>query len=438
MQNKLHIVSLGCTKNLVDTEVMLGRLQNFSLTDDAEDADVIIVNTCGFIEAAKEESINTVLTLHNQRKKDSLLVMAGCLSERYKEELKEAIPEVDIFTGVGDYDKIDKLLQEKKSHFSKDVFLIDGQERVVTGSSYHAYIKLSEGCNQQCSFCAIPSFKGKLHSRDLDSVAKEVEALVQKGYYDFSFISQDSSSYLRDQDIKDGLSLLIKRIELIDGVKSARILYLYPSTTTKALIDNIAQSPIFHNYFDIPIQHINDDMLRIMKRGFNKQKTIELLEYIKSKKDAFIRTSFIVGHPRETKEAFEEMKQFAKSFGFDRINIFAYSDEEGTAAYEIAEKIDEVIIKRRVDAMAEVAKEAFAASLQKEVGKECEIVIDGPSSEHEFFLSAKKLSWAPEIDGEIFVNDKEINEELEFGVIYKARITERVGDKLTATVLKRC
>ena len=210
MSNKLHIVSLGCTKNLVDTEVMMGRLQNFELTDKQEEADVIIVNTCGFIDAAKEESINTVLNLHTGRKEDSVLVMAGCLSERYKEELAKEMPEVDIFTGVGDYDKIDELLQEKKSRFSDEVFLIDGAERVVTGSTYHAYIKLSEGCNQACSFCAIPSFKGKLQSRSLDSIAKEVESLAAKGYWDFSFVSQDSSSFMRDQNVKDGLSLLIE------------------------------------------------------------------------------------------------------------------------------------------------------------------------------------------------------------------------------------
>ncbi len=435
--NKLHIVSLGCTKNLVDTEVMMGKLQNFSLTDNNEEADVIIVNTCGFIEAAKEESINTVLTLHNQRKKDSLLVMAGCLSERYKEELAAAMPEVDIFTGVGDYDRIDELLKEKKNSFSDEVFLIDGQERVVTGSSYHAYIKLSEGCNQTCSFCAIPSFKGKLRSRDLDSVAKEVESLVAKGYYDFSFVSQDSSSYLRDQGVRDGLSLLIQRIELIEGVKSARILYLYPSTTTKTLIDNIAKSSIFHNYFDMPIQHINDDMLKMMKRGFGKEKTIELLEHMKSKPGAFIRTSFIVGHPRETKEMFEEMCAFAQNFGFDRINVFAYSDEEGTDAYEVEEKIDPLIIEKRAEILGEIAKEAMELSLEKEIGTTCKIVIDSPSQEHESLLSAKKLMWAPEIDGEILVNDKEIEEELEFGLIYEAKITEKVGDFLTASVIAK-
>lgn len=435
MSNKLHVVSLGCNKNLVDTEVMMGRLKSFSLTDQAGQADVIIVNTCGFIDAAKEESVNTILNLHDQRKDGSILVVAGCLSERYREELAEEMPEVDIFTGVGDYERIDQLLADKESRFSDEVYLIDGAERVVTGSNYHAYIKLSEGCNQVCSFCAIPSFKGKLNSRSLDSIAKEVESLVKKGYYDFSFISQDSSSYLRDQNIKDGLSLLIDRIELIDGVKSARILYLYPSTTTIGLLKNIGKSKIFHNYFDMPIQHINDDMLRIMKRGFGKEKTVELLNFMKSLPNAFIRTSFIVGHPGETDEMFEEMKEFARDFGFDRINIFEYSDEETTSAYDMQEKIDEEIIHDRAEILAEVQAEVLEKSLESEIDKEINIVIDGESDEHEFLLSAKELLWAPEIDGEIYVNDRVDDEaEIEYGKIYKAKITSVVGDILTAKV----
>ncbi len=435
MSKKLHIVSLGCTKNLIDTEVMMGKLQNFELTDNIQDADVIIVNTCGFIDAAKEESLNTVLSLHNARKEESLLVMAGCLTERYQEELMREIPEVDIFTGVGDYDKIDELLVEKKSRFSDEVFLIDGAERVVTGSTYHAYIKLSEGCNQSCSFCAIPSFKGKLNSRDLDSVAKEVEGLVKKGYYDFSFISQDSSSYLRDQNIKDGLSLLIQRIELIEGVKSARVLYLYPSTTSMALLKNIAKSEIFHNYFDMPIQHINDDMLRMMQRGFGKKKTMELLDFMRNLPNSFVRTSFIVGHPNETPEMFEEMCEFASSFGFDRINVFSYSDEETTSAFDYEMKIDDETKSKRVEILGDIAVEATKKSLQSELGKECELIIDGESDEHEFLLSARKLIWAPEIDGEIYVNDRTDElQELEFAKIYKAKITDIAGDVLTATV----
>jgi len=434
MANKLHIVSLGCTKNLVDTEVMMGKLQNFELTDDNTDADVIIVNTCGFIDAAKEESVNTVLSLHETRKKDSVLVMAGCLSERYKDDLATQIPEVDIFTGVGDYENIDELLVEKKSRFSDEVYLIDGAERVVTGSTYHAYIKLSEGCNQACSFCAIPSFKGKLNSRNLDSIAKEVEGLVAKGYYDFSFVSQDSSSYLRDQNVKDGLSLLMQRIELIDGVKSARILYLYPSTTTISLLKNIAKSKIFHNYFDMPIQHINDDMLRMMKRGFGKSQTLELLDFMRSLPNSFVRTSFIVGHPNETQEMFDEMCEFAESFGFDRVNVFSYSDEETTPAFDMSQKISADVIAERAEILGAITNEAMQKSLQAEIGQDIELFIDGESDEHEYLLSARKTLWAPEIDGEIYVNDRTKDEDLEFGKMYKAKVTELVGNILTATV----
>ncbi len=435
---KLHIVSLGCTKNLVDTEVMLGKLRDFEMTDASDEADVIIVNTCGFIDAAKEESINTVLNLHEQRRSDSLLVMAGCLSERYKEDLQKEMKEVDIFTGVGDYDQIDALLSAKQSRFSEKTYLIGNEERVITGSTYHAYIKFSEGCNQTCSFCAIPSFKGKLKSRDLDMVAQEVESLVRQGYYDFSFISQDSSSYLRDKNVKDGLIHLIKRIELIEGVRSARLLYLYPTTASQKLLGEIAKSPVFHNYFDMPIQHISDRLLKMMKRGFGKEKTIEQLEYMKTLPNAFLRTSFIVGHPGETEEDFEEMCEFARTFGFDRISTFAYSDEEGTDAYEMENKLEQDVIDERAEIMGEIAKEVMHKSLQARVGKEVELVIDGESDEHEYLLSARELGWTPEIDGEIYVNDNELGDDvtLEFGKVYTARITEKVGDKLLATVIR--
>ncbi|WP_345986089.1 30S ribosomal protein S12 methylthiotransferase RimO [Sulfurimonas sp. HSL-1656] len=431
---KLHIVSLGCTKNLVDTEVMMGRLQSYELTQESEDADVIIVNTCGFIDAAKEESLNTVLSLDASRKEDSVLVMAGCLSERYKEELSKELSEVDIFTGVGDYDKIDELLAAKQSRFSDEVYLIDGAERVVTGSTYHAYVKLSEGCNQSCSFCAIPSFKGKLHSRTLESIAAEVEGLVKKGYYDFSFISQDSSSFLRDQGFKDGLIQLIKRVELIEGVRSARILYLYPTTTSMKLLETIAKSKTFHNYFDMPIQHIDDGMLKIMKRGAGREQTEKLLDYMRKLPERFVRTSFIVGHPGETEESFRAMCDYARTFGFDRINVFAYSDEEGTSAFERTDKVDAETIAERAEILGAIAEEAKLASLQKMVGSEITLVIDGESDEHEYLLSARDLRWAPEIDGEIYVNDNALDEELSFGVPYRAKIMELVGETLTATV----
>ncbi|SFV90958.1 Ribosomal protein S12p Asp88 (E. coli) methylthiotransferase [hydrothermal vent metagenome] len=431
---KLHLVSLGCTKNLVDSEVMLGRLQTYEITDDNTEADVIIVNTCGFIDAAKEESINTVLNLHEARKEDSVLVMAGCLSERYKEELMAELPEIDIFTGVGDYEKIDQLISKKQSTFSPEVYLAtENSGRVITGSNYHAYIKIAEGCNQQCSFCAIPQFKGKLHSRSLESIVKEVHMLAAKGFYDFSFISQDSSSYGRDMGFKDGLRDLIKAVEAIDGVKSARILYLYPSTTTFELIDDIANSHIFQTYYDMPIQHIDDRVLKTMKRGFGEEKTIALLEHMKSKKDAFIRTSVIAGHPGESEESFAKLCDFMENFGFDRFNVFAYSNEESTTAYTM-EQLPQEMIENRTQLLGEIAQKTTKASLEKMVGKIVTLVIDGESDEHEFLLSARPLQWAVDIDGEILINDTN-DLPVEYGKLYQAKITELAGMQLLATLI---
>ena len=434
MKRTLHLVSLGCTKNLVDSEVMLGKLAEYTLTDDPSNADVIIVNTCGFIEAAKEESIATVLDLHQQRKEDSLLVMSGCLSERYKEELSEQMPEIDIFTGVGDYERIDELIRQKQSSFSPEVYLAtERSPRLITGSNYHAYIKIAEGCNQNCSFCAIPSFKGRLHSRTLDSIVAEVSALTEKGFYDFSFISQDSSSYGRDLGLRDGLIDLIRHVEMIPGVRSARILYLYPSTTSFELIDAIAESSLFQTYYDMPIQHIDDRVLKTMKRGFGEAKTLELLEAMRTKEGSFVRTSVIAGHPGESETSFRKLCGFLEEFGFDRINVFAYSNEEETAAYDM-EQLPEEVIAERTAILGEIARRSRDASLEKMVGRECRLAIDGPSSEHEYLLSARPLLWAPEIDGEVLVNDTN-DLDIRIGGLYQARITERAGEYLLATLL---
>lgn len=439
----LHLVSLGCTKNLVDSEVMLGKLKDYTLTNDSSNADVIIVNTCGFIDSAKEESINTILNLHDERKEESVLVMAGCLSERYKEELQKELPEIDVFTGVGDYHRIDELVNAKRSNFTNDVFLAsETNDRVITGSNYHAYVKLSEGCNQVCSFCAIPSFKGKLHSRTLISLEKEVKSLVSKGFTDFSFVSQDSSSFLRDLGEKDGLEQLISTVEKIEGVKTARILYLYPSTTTLSLIDKIADSKVFVNYFDMPLQHITPSMLKIMKRGKGVEKLIELMDHMKSKPNSFIRTTFIAGHPGETQEDFEALAKYIEEYKFDRANVFSYSDEEGTTASKSDAKIEQEIIDERADILGEIIAQTTQESLEKEVSQTFEVYVDGESDEHEYLLSARKTIWAPDIDGEIYINDNELTDEkgeakqLEFGKIYTVKITELVGDKLLATVIK--
>jgi ribosomal protein S12 methylthiotransferase len=434
----LFLVSLGCTKNLIDSEVMLGILSDYTICDDPSDADLIIVNTCGFIQSAKEESLNTIFELDDIRKESSVLVMAGCLSERYKEELQDGLKnEVDIFTGVGDYDIIDKLVEEKRDQFSQKVFLATEENiRVITGSNYHAYIKLSEGCNQQCSFCAIPSFKGKLNSRTIQSIKDEVQSLVSQGFYDFSFVSQDSSSYLRDHNIDDGLGQLIDCIDQIKGVKSARILYLYPSTTNDKLIEKISNSNLFHTYYDIPLQHITSDMLKIMKRGKGSNKIKELMNHMKQQSNSFVRSTFIVGHPGENDKDFESLCEFVREYQFDRVNVFSYSDEDGTKAYDLPNKVPQDIIDNRAKILGDIVSDITIKKLQEDIDKEFEVVVDGVSSEHEYLLSARKLSWAPDIDGEIYINDNELDTQIQFGKIYTARATELVDNILLATIIK--
>ena len=432
---KLHLISLGCNKNLVDSEIMLGRLQNYDITDDISDADVIIVNTCGFIKSAKEESIQTILEMHEARKNGSLLVVTGCLMQRYKDELMKELPEVDLFTGVADYDKIDEIILKKQNLFSPQTYLQANEERVITGSNYHAYIKISEGCNQKCSFCAIPTFKGKLKSRSLENIVNEVKNLVKKGYYDFSFLSQDSSSYMRDQGVIDGLINLIDEIEKINGVRSARILYLYPSTTSKELISRIISSPIFHNYFDMPIQHISENMLKIMKRGSGAKKIKELLNLMRNAKNSFLRTGVIVGHPGESEEDFEELCEFLEEFKFDRISAFAYSKEEDTASFEM-EQIPAKIISKRLSKIEKITKKAINESLQKELGKQIYASLEGISSEGEMFYAAKKDIWDKDIDGEVLINESDVKE-LEIGSLYLCEVSDAVDQKLVATIIKK-
>lgn len=405
MQKTLHLISLGCTKNLVDSEVMLGRLANYKIIEQASEADVIIINTCGFIEAAKQESLGKIFNAHSVRKKDSVLVVSGCLSERYYDELREQIPEIDIITGVGDYDKIDEMIESKRSLRSNKVFLAnETHSRVVANSRFHAYIKLSEGCNQQCSFCAIPHFKGKLHSRTLDSVIKELEILYNQGFRDFSLIAQDSSSFLRDLGVKNGLSRLIKRIDSLKLPITVRILYLYPSTADENLIESIANSSSFLPYFDMPLQHITNPMLKVMNRGANKAQHLKLLELMDSIKGRFLRTGFIIGHPQESERDFSELCEFVQGFNFDRINAFEFSPQEGTKSFTMP-ALNSKVVKHRVKVFENLIKQKHKHTLKNLLGGQFEVIIEGRSEFSEHFYTARARLWAKDIDGSILINE---------------------------------
>ncbi|MEO1924113.1 MAG: 30S ribosomal protein S12 methylthiotransferase RimO [Nautiliaceae bacterium] len=430
---KLYLASLGCVKNLIDSEVMLGKLKNeYTITNNPNEADLIIVNTCGFINPAKEESIDTILELANEKKENAKIVVTGCLSERYKNILPEEIPEVDIWTGVGDFGNIDKVIKSgKKKYFTPRVYLIHNDERIITGSPYHAYVKLSEGCNQKCAFCAIPNFKGRLQSRPVEEIIEEIKRLKDKGFKDFSLASQDSSSYLRDYGIRNGLERLIDEIDKIDEI-TVRILYLYPATTTKRLIKKIFQSKNVQNYFDIPIQHITPRMLKIMRRGGSVEKLKKLLNEMK-KDFSFVRTSVIVGHPGETHEDFEELRKFLEEYKFDRVNVFAYSDEEDTAAFKRKDKLPDAVIEARVKEMEKTVQKTTEESLKKYLDKTCECYMDGLTDDGLFYSMRPKL-WTPEVDGDILINESDI-ENLEVGNLYKVKITELAKDQLIGKII---
>ena len=546
---KLHLISLGCTKNLVDSEVMLGALSHYERVNDVQDADIIIINTCGFIASAKKESIDKILEVALIKKDGAILIVSGCLSERYADELQSEIPEIDIITGVGDYDKIESMIQRvvdsscgnssldkhsadllnfgrsqtsslvSRPKFSKSneshtenpsvvlktesksdsslresatlskvadswqsaefvskakqpfknspsiaesfafdspslaegvrgwvnstkspqiikspqTFLIENQKRIITGSAIHAYIKISEGCNQQCSFCAIPHFKGRLHSRNLDSILREIESLLAKGYFDFSFIAQDSSSYMRDLGKKDGLIDLIKRIES-SGAKSARILYLYPSTTDENLIRTIAESSVFQNYFDMPLQHISDKMLKTMKRGADKARHIALLEQMRNCENSFIRTSFLLGHPRESEADFDELCEFVSEFSFERANIFGFSREEGTAAFDMGDIVSAKTTKARTKKLNNILAKHQKNSLKSLVGRKIRAIVEGRSAQSDLLFSARDLRWDREIDGEILINDSEIP--LARGY-YEVQITDFKGGYLLGRAVSK-
>lgn len=433
---KLHLISLGCNKNLVDSEIMLGRLKNYDIVDNAASADVIIINTCGFIESAKSESINAILEVANERKDGSLLVVTGCLMQRYANELMSELKgEVDLFAGLGDFAKIDELIAKREnSSFENDVFLQERESRVITGSNYHAYIKISEGCNQKCAFCAIPTFKGKLRSRPLEAITHEIKELVNRGYKDFSFIAQDSSSYMRDLGVNDGLISLINEVEKIAGIASARILYLYPSTTSKELIERIIKSPVFVNYFDMPIQHISESLLGIMRRGTPKKHILELLGAMRKAPNSFLRTGIIIAHPGESDNDFAELCEFFKSFAFDRISAFAYSREEDTLAYDM-EQVPKRTANSRLKAIEKIIDKNIKSSLEKMLGQKIQVYLNGKSDESELFYSAKPLLWDKDIDGEILINESEI-ESLETGEIYNCEITELAGDNLIGKIIE--
>jgi ribosomal protein S12 methylthiotransferase len=428
---KIGFVSLGCPKNLVDSEVMMGQLKQhgYELTTDRESADVIVVNTCGFIQSAKEESINTILEMSELKDTANLkrLVVAGCLVERYRRDLLNQLPEVDAVLGTSEIEKIvaavdpaaveaqDAAFVASNAHAAHmtwmsrglPTYIYDEQSpRVLATPKHFAYVKIAEGCDHTCAFCAIPQMRGKYRSRRAGSILREAEQLAEQGVKELVLISQDSTQYGLDLGIKDGLADLLRSLARVDGIEWVRVMYTYPNSLSDATLAAMAEEPKVCNYLDMPLQHASAAVLKRMRRGGNRQLLEKLLNRARQfVPDITLRTTLIVGFPGETDQDFEELMQFARDVEFDRMGVFTYSDEEGTHGYGLGEKVPaRVMRQRRAKLMREQAKISKRRN-KALIGRRFRALLEGVSQESDLLLQARLESQAPEVDGHVLIND---------------------------------
>ncbi len=396
--DKINVITLGCSKNTVDSERLLNQLRvnNFNITSDADKADTVIINTCGFIEAAKEESINTILSAIALKKEGKLkkVIVAGCLSQRYRKELVKEIPEVDNYFGTEDYGNI---LKELGGELKYNLL----GERLLSTPSHTAYLKISEGCDHPCSFCAIPLMRGKHVSKPIEDLIKETEFLAAAGTKELVIIAQDTTDYGKDIYNKQNISYLVNKLSEVDGIEWIRIMYAYPSKFPDDLIDVIANNPKVCKYIDIPLQHISDDVLRSMRRGVTAKRTKELINKLREKiPDIAIRTTFIVGYPNETEKDFKELCNFVEETKFDRAGTFTFSVEENTTSFILGDPVSEEVKLERKNTLMEIQKEISLTKNKSFLKKELVVMIDG--IEGSFYIG-RSYRDAPEVDGEILI-----------------------------------
>ena len=402
-QNKVSVITLGCSKNTVDSERLMNQLavNKFKLTENPNDAETIIINTCGFIEAAKNESIETILTAVALKKSGQVkkIVVAGCLSERYKADLVSEIPEVDVFFGTEKYeDIINNLGGELKRELLG--------ERLLTTPTHTAYLKISEGCDHPCSFCAIPLMRGLHKSKPMEDLLSEVNHLAAKGVKEIIIIGQDTTDYGKDIYGKRNLAELLTKLSEIKGIEWIRIMYAYPSHFPEDVIDVIANNEKICKYLDVPLQHISDDVLKSMRRGITQRKTRELIEKLRASiPDVVLRTTFIVGYPAEKEKDFEELCDFVRKTKFERLGVFTYSQEESTSSFILGNPVPEKEKSRRLKVLMEIQKEISAEKNKTLAGKRLKVLVEG--RENGYYV-ARSYRDAPEIDGEVLIpaNDK--------------------------------
>ena len=476
---KVGFVSLGCPKNLVDSEVMMGILAQAGaqLTPKAEDADVIVVNTCSFIASAQQESVDTILEMarHKTGGKAKRLVVAGCLVERFYNEIKKNIPEVDAVVGTGELPAILTAVgistppanpspfniltsraegDHRRQHgrFARDAwdgavsdlpnYLYDDHTpRVLATPGSSAYIKIAEGCDHPCSFCIIPQLRGQFRSRRFESVIAEAERLVQSGVREITLIGQDTTCYGEDLGLSDGLALLLEKLAHVDGLRWIRFLYAYPNKITRRLLETIAAHENICSYVDVPLQHASSTVLKRMKRGGGADVFLRSIEKMRRVvPDVTLRTSFIVGFPGETEKEFEELCEFVGEVHFDWMGTFGYSDQEGAGAFGLDKKLSEREIEGRRNELMSIQKKISRSKKKALVGQEYDLLLMGPSDETDLLLEGRTAMHAPEIDGKVFVNDYPAEKYADGaapreGEFYRCRITAAHDYDLVAEII---
>jgi ribosomal protein S12 methylthiotransferase len=436
---KVGFISLGCPKNLVDSEVMMGELarEGYEITQDASEADTLVVNTCGFIDAAKKESIDAILEAARLKSegKCTRLVVAGCLVERYRDELRAEMPEVDAFIGTSQVMDITKVADERVNARQLPVLPLgnqtatylydDSTPRVLATPGHFAYVKIAEGCDRPCAFCFIPQMRGHFRSRRFGSVVAEAKRLAEAGVKELILVAQDSSRYGEDLGEQDALAALMRELCHLEGVEWVRVMYTYPTHISDAFLDVLATEPKAVKYLDMPLQHASQNVLKLMKRGGSRASLERLIARVRERVPGIaVRTTFIAGFPGETEEDFNELLAFIKGVEFDRVGVFTYSDEEGTPAFELSDKVDAKVARKRRDRLMREQSRISLRRNRARVGSTVRVLFEGASDETDLLWQGRMGTQAPEIDGCVLINDAPEGCAPEPGDFVNVRITE--------------
>lgn len=436
---KVGFVSLGCPKNLVDSEVMMGQLKEagYEITNNAEEAETVVVNTCGFIESAKQESIEAIIEATQMKESGAArrVVVAGCLVERYRDDLMKELPEIDAFIGTNELGRILDAADETKNFRELPLLPIGNKTatylydfdtpRFRATESHTAFIKIAEGCDRPCAFCSIPSMRGSFRSRRFGSILKEAEDLAKQGVREIVLIAQDSSRFGEDLGEVDALAKLIRALGEVKDLEWIRVMYAYPTHISDAFLEAIAETPKAVKYLDMPLQHASRNVLKLMKRGGTRESLEKLIRRVREKvSNITIRTTFITGFPGETEADFEELMTFVRNCEFDNVGVFTYSDEEGTAAFDLPNKVDAKTAKRRRTALMKEQAKISKRKNKAKIGKTFKVIFEGVSQESDLLFQGRLEGQAQEIDGHILINDVPEDLSPEIGAIYDVRISE--------------